>query len=115
MDATNYLKMYNMTAVELAQTIIKDIFNTYGITATAGIGTNMYLTKIALDITAKHSSTNIGYLDEEKYKNELWHHKPLTDFWQIGNGIERRLNKMRIFDMYDIAHAEQKNYIKNLE
>ena len=69
MDATNYLKMYNMTAVELAQTIIKDIFNTYGITATAGIGTNMYLTKIALDITAKHSSANIGYLDEEKYKN----------------------------------------------
>ena len=112
MDATNYLKMYNMTAVELAQTIIKDIFNTYGITATAGIGTNMYLTKIALDITAKHSSTNIGYLDEEKYKNELWHHKPLTDFWQIGNGIERRLNKMRIFDMYDIAHAEQKKLYK---
>lgn len=112
MDATNYLKMYNMTAVELAQTIIKDIFNTYGITATAGIGTNMYLTKIALDITAKHSSTNIGYLDEEKYKNELWHHKPLTDFWQIGNGIERRLNKMRIFDMYDIAHAEPKKLYK---
>ena len=112
MDATNYLKMYNMTAVELAQTIIKDIFNTYGITATAGIGTNMYLTKIALDITAKHSSTNIGYLDEEKYKNELWHHKPLTDFWQIGNGIERRLNKMRIFDMYDIAHSEQKKLYK---
>lgn len=112
MDATNYLKMYNMTAVELAQTIIKDIFNTYGITATAGIGTNMYLTKIALDITAKHSSTNIGYLDEEKYKNELWHHKPLTDFWQIGNGIERRLNKMRIFDMYDIAHTEPKKLYK---
>ena len=112
MDATNYLKMYNMTAVELAQTIIKDIFNTYGITATAGIGTNMYLTKIALDITAKHSSANIGYLDEEKYKNELWHHKPLTDFWQIGNGIERRLNKMRIFDMYDIAHAEPKKIYK---
>ena len=112
MDATNYLKMYNMTAVELAQTIIKDIFNTYGITATAGIGTNMYLTKIALDITAKHTSTNIGYLDEEKYKNELWHHRPLTDFWQIGNGIERRLNKMRIFDMYDIAHSEQKKLYK---
>ena len=72
----------------------------------------MYLTKIALDITAKHSSTNIGYLDEEKYKNELWHHKPLTDFWQIGNGIERRLNKMRIFDMYDIAHSEQKKLYK---
>lgn len=111
-DATNYLKMYNMTPVELAQTIIKDIFKTYGITATAGIGTNMYLAKIALDITAKHSSSNIGYLDEEKYKKELWHHKPLTDFWQIGNGIERRLNKMRIFDMYDIAHTEPKKLYK---
>ena len=112
MDATSYLKMYNMTPYNLAQTIIKDIFKTYGITATAGIGTNLYLSKIALDITAKHSATNIGYLDENKYKNELWHHKPLTDFWQIGNGIEKRLSKMRIFDMYDIAHTEQKKLYK---
>ncbi len=111
-DATSYLKMYNMTPHNLAQTIIKDIFKTYGITATAGIGTNLYLSKIALDITAKHSATNIGYLDENKYKNELWHHKPLTDFWQIGNGIEKRLSKMRIFDMYDIAHTEQKKLYK---
>ena len=108
MDATNYLKMYQMNPVELAKTIIKDIHKTYGITATAGIGTNMYLAKIALDITAKHSATNIGYLDEEKYKKELWHHKPLSDFWQIGKGIERRLNKMRVFTMYDVAHTDQK-------
>ena len=112
MDATKYLKMYNMTPVELAKTIINDIFKTYGITATAGIGTNMYLAKIALDITAKHSVTNIGYLDEEKYKKELWHHKPLKDFWQVGNGIERRLNKMRIYDMYDVAHTEPKRLYK---
>ena len=112
MDVTNYLKMYQMNPIELAKTIIKDIYKTYGITATAGIGTNMYLAKIALDITAKHSITNIGYLDEEKYKKELWHHKPLSDFWQIGKGIERRLNRMRIFDMYDVAHTDPKKLYK---
>ena len=112
MDATKYLNMYKLTPVELAQKIIKDIYNAYGITATAGIGTNMYLAKIALDITAKHNPSNIGYLDEEKYKKELWEHKPLTDFWQIGKGIERRLNKMGIFNMYDIAHTETKKLYK---
>ena len=112
MDATSYLNMYHLTPVELAKEIIKDIYKNYGITATAGIGTNMYLSKIALDITAKHTPTNIGYLDEEKYKKELWHHRPLTDFWQIGKGIERRLNKLRIFDMYDITKAEPKKLYK---
>ena len=111
-DASKYLKLYKSTPIELAKKIIKDIFKSYGITATAGIGTNMYLAKIALDITAKHNPNNIGYLDEEKYKKELWHHKPLTDFWQIGKGIERRLNKMRIFDMYDIANSDPKKIYK---
>lgn len=111
-DVTSYLKMYNKTPEELAKVVMEDVFKTYGITATVGIGTNMYLTKIALDITAKHSVTNIGYLDEEKYKEELWHHKPLADFWQIGRGIERRFNKMRIFDMYDIAHTDPKKIYK---
>ena len=112
MDITKYLKLYKVNAIELAQRIMKDIFKTYGITATAGIGTNMYLAKVALDITAKHSATNIGYLDEEKYKKELWHHKPITDFWQIGHGIERRLNKLRIEDMYDVAHTDPKKLYK---
>ena len=112
MDVTKYLKLYKLNPIELAKKIIKDIFKTYGITATAGIGTNMYLAKIALDITAKHNPNNIGYLNEEKYKKELWHHKPLSDFWQIGKGIERRLNKMGIFDMYDIAHTTQKRLYK---
>lgn len=111
-DVTSYLKMYNKMPEELAKEVIEDVLKTYGITATVGIGTNMYLTKIALDITAKHSVTNIGYLDEEKYKEELWHHKPLTDFWQTGRGIERRFNKMRIFDMYDIAHTDPKRIYK---
>ena len=112
MDVTRYLKLYKANPIELAKIIIKDIFKTYGITGTAGIGTNMYLAKIALDITAKHNPNNIGYLDEERYKKELWRHKPLSDFWQIGKGIERRLNKMRIYDMYDIAHSNPKKLYK---
>ena len=108
LDVTKYLKFYKMDEIELAKTILKDIYDTYGLTATVGIGTNLYLAKVALDIMSKHTPTNIGYLDEEKYKLKLWHHKPLTDFWQIGKGIERRLNKKRIYDMYDIAHANPK-------
>ena len=111
-DVTKYLKLYKVTAVELAKIVINNIFNKYGITATAGVGTNLYLAKVALDITAKHSVTNIGFLNEEKYKKELWYHRPLKDFWQIGNGIEKRLNKLRIFDMYDIAHTEPKRLYK---
>lgn len=112
MDATKYLKLYKLNATQLARKIMQDIFKTYGITATAGIGTNMYLAKIALDITAKHSATNIGVLDEEKYKQQLWRHKPLTDFWQVGHGIERRLNKLGLYDMYDVAHADQRRLYK---
>lgn len=108
LDVTHYLKSYKMNGLQLAKTIIKDIYDTYGLTATVGIGTNLYLAKIALDIMSKHSATNIGWLNEERYKKELWHHKPLSDFWQIGNGIEKRLNAKRIFDMYDIAHTAPK-------
>lgn len=108
LDVTNYLKLYKMDEIELAKTILKDIYDTYGLTATVGIGTNLYLAKVALDIMSKHTPTNIGYLDEELYKRKLWHHKPLTDFWQIGRGIEARLNKKRIYDMYDIAHTNPK-------
>ena len=107
LDVTKYLNMYHMTSFELAKTIIKDVYNTTGITATAGIGTNLYLTKVALDITAKHVKDNIGYLDEEKYKKELWHHTPLTDFWQIGRGIDKRLNKLGLRDMYDISMCDE--------
>lgn len=107
LDVTSYLSLYKMNPIELAKVIMKDIFDTTGITATAGVGTNMYLAKIALDITAKHVSDNIGYLDEEKYKDELWHHTPLTDFWQVGRGIETHLNKLGIFDMYDISHSDE--------
>lgn len=112
MDVTNYLKLYEKTPIELANTIINEIYEKTGITATAGIGTNLYLTKIALDITAKHVKSNIGYLDTEKYKEELWHHRPLTDFWQIGTGIQKRLEKYKIYDMYDLAHYNEEKLYK---
>lgn len=107
-DITNYLKLYNKSPIELAKMIMKDIYDTTGITATAGIGTNLYLAKVALDIISKHVVSHIGYLDEQRYQKKLWHHTPLTDFWQIGKGINERLKRLHIKDMYDIAHFEEK-------
>lgn len=107
LDITTYLKMYKKSPIELAKTIINDVYQRTGITATVGIGTNLYLSKIALDITAKHVKSNIGCLTEEKYQKELWHHVPLTDFWQVGKGISNRLNKLGLYDMYDIAHCDE--------
>lgn len=103
LDVTNYLNLYNITYEELCIMITKDILNSTGITASAGIGTNLYLAKVALDIMAKRSSTNIGFLDEELYKKELWYHKPLKDFWQIGSGISNRLKNLGIETMYEIS------------
>ena len=111
-DVTPYLKLYNKNPLEIAKMIMKDIYDTTGITATCGIGTNMYLTKIALDIISKHTKSNIGFLNEELYKEKLWHHTPLSDFWQIGYGIESRLHKLHIKDMYDIAHYDENKLYK---
>ena len=107
LDVTNYLSLYNLTAKELGQKIMKDVLDKTGIRATCGIGTNLYLTKIALDITAKHSPDFIGYLDEELYKEQLWDHKPLTDFWRIGVGTQARLEKYGIHTMRDIANFDE--------
>lgn len=107
MDVTDYLAMYQMTAKELAIAIMDDILNTTGITATSGIGTNLYLAKVALDITAKHVADHIGILDEESYCNTLWKHKPLTDFWRIGKGVTNRLERSGISTMGEIAHADE--------
>src|SRR5574344_438463 len=84
------------------------IFLELHICATAGIGTNLFLCKIALDITAKHVSNHIGYLDEESFKRTLWDHLPITDFWQIATGTEARLHKLNLYTMLDIAHANEK-------
>lgn len=107
MDVTDYLSMYQMEAPELSRMIMQDILSTMGITATAGIGSNMYLAKIALDITAKHVEEHIGILDEETYRKTLWNHKPLTDFWRIGPGIAKQLERVGISSMGEIANADE--------
>jgi len=102
-DVTHYLKMYNMTAKQLAKTIIEDVRNTVGTVSTCGIGTNMYLAKVALDIMAKHAPDFIAELDEESYHEKLWDHKPLTDFWRIGSGAEKKLRNHGLTSMRDIT------------
>lgn len=106
-DVTHYLPLYRMGARELALRIMEDIKSSTGITATAGIGSNLYLAKIALDIMAKHAKDNIGYLNEELYQKTLWKHQPLTDFWRIGNGTANRLNSIGIVNMGDITRINE--------
>lgn len=109
-DVTHYLSTYNMTARELAMTIIQDILSTTGITATAGIGTNLYLCKIAMDIVAKHiepdkNGVRIAELDEMSYRRLLWNHRPITDFWRVGRGYSKKLEKIGLYTMGDIARC----------
>lgn len=107
-DITSYLKIYEKSAHELALEMIKDVLRTTGITATAGIGTNLYLAKVAMDIVAKHipadeDGVRIAELDEMKYRELLWDHKPITDFWRVGHGYAKRLENYNLFTMGDIA------------
>lgn len=106
LDVTDYLSLYHMNGKELALLIMNDIKDTTGILSACGIGTNLYLAKVALDITAKHASDNIGFLDEQRYQKQLWYHKPLTDFWRIGPGTAKRLHSMGITTMKDITETE---------
>ena len=106
-DATDYLKYYKMKPKEFAKKIMQDVFNQTNITATCGIGTNLYLAKVALDILAKHQKDNIGMLNEKLYQKYLWHYLPLTDFWHIGRGISNHLSQLGINDMYDLAHYRE--------
>lgn len=107
MDITNYKTLYGITAKEIGIMLRNDIYNTTGITATCGIGTNLYLAKIALDITAKHAPDHIGELTEESYIKTLWNHKPITDFWRIGTGTARTLARYGILTMRDIAQTDE--------
>lgn len=114
-DATPYLATYSMTPRELAMTIIREVLYATGITATAGIGTNLYLAKVAMDIVAKHvkadkDGVRIAELDEESYKKLLWSHKPLTDFWRIGPGIARTLEMNGMYTVGDIARMSVTNH-----
>ena len=108
MDVTDYLRFYHLTQKEMGMKIMQDIYDMVGIRATCGIGTNLYLAKIALDIMAKRAPDFIGELTEDKYCRELWHHTPLTDFWRVGRGTVKRLADVGIMDMYDTAHADEK-------
>lgn len=107
-DATDYLKIYNLKAMDFVQKLMNEIKEKLNIPSSAGIGTNMYLAKIALDITAKHSSNRVGWLDENKYRRTLWNHKPITDFWQISKGTEKRLAKWGLYDMESITRIDEK-------
>ena len=107
-DVTGYLSTYGMSARELAMTMIREVLRTTGVTATAGIGTNLYLCKVAMDIVAKHlppdkDGVRIAELDELRYRQLLWDHRPLTDFWRVGRGIARRLAAHGLYTMGDIA------------
>ena len=113
-DATSYLSHYNMTAHDLAMTMIREVLYTTGITATAGIGTNLYLAKLAMDITAKHAAPNkdgvrIAELDEKSFRYLLWDHKPLTDFWMTGPGTVKRLERHGIHTMGELAYFSTVN------
>lgn len=113
-DATDYLKIYNCTARELAMKIILDVLKTTGITATAGIGTNLYLAKVAMDIGAKHikadkNGVRIAELDEMTYRKKLWNHEPITDFWRVGRGYANKLQMHGMYTMGDIARCSIEN------
>ncbi len=109
-DATDYLNTYNLSARELAAKMMLDVYKTTGVTATAGIGTNLYLSKIAMDIQAKHApidqnGSKIAELDEMSYRRLLWSHRPLTDFWRVGKGYAKKLEERGLFTMGDIARC----------
>lgn len=114
LDITSYLTYYSLTKEELVMKIIEDIYKTTGLTATAGIGTNMYLAKVAMDITAKKMMPNeygvrMAYLDEDMYKEKLWNHRPLTDFWRVGKGYSKKLEENNMFTMGDVARKSLEN------
>ena len=110
LDVTSYLKTYGLTSEELARKMIREVLHETGITATAGIGTNLYLAKIAMDIMAKHvepdeDGVRIAKLNERSYREQLWNHRPLTDFWRVGRGYAKKLEENGLYTMGDIARC----------
>ncbi len=114
MDVTNYLNTYRLSAHDLAMKMILDVIQTTGITATAGIGTNLYLCKVAMDVVAKHipadeNGVRIAQLDEMTYRQTMWAHQPLTDFWRVGRGYAKKLEENGMFTMGDVARCSEEN------
>lgn len=114
LDITHYLSLYQKTKEEFALFLMNKIYTELGLSSKCGIGTNLYLSKVALDILAKHAENNIGFLDEKLYLETLGDHRPITDFWQISTGISNRLSKLGIFTMNDIRHANPVDIYKIL-
>lgn len=112
LDITPYLSLYKKTPNQIAKMIIDDIYHTTGITATVGIGTNLFLAKVALDICAKHQKDFMGYLDESLFRQLIWHHQPITDIWMIGINTARNLLEFNIKTLYDIAHYDPQKLYK---
>lgn len=102
-DATPYLALYGLDAIGLARRLMDEVKRETGITATAGVGTNLFLAKVALDVTAKHEKDGIGYLDRARFKEKIWHHRPITDIWNVGPGIARRLAGYGVYDLAGVA------------
>lgn len=111
-DVTPYLKLYDTDALSFAKTLMNAVYQETHITATAGIGTNLFLAKVALDITAKHEPEGIGFLTEESFREKIWHHRPITDVWNIGPGIAKRLSKYAVYDLAGVAAMKKETLFK---
>ena len=114
MDVTDYLQTYRLSPRDLAMKMILEVLEATGITATAGIGTNLYLCKVAMDVMAKHipsdeNGVRIAFLDEMTYRRELWSHRPITDFWRVGRGYAKKLEAYGIYTMGDVARCSEQN------
>ncbi len=106
-DAAPYLRLYRQTPGEFARMLMEAVLQKTGICATAGIGSNLFLCKLALDITAKHAEDHIGVLDEESFRQTLWHHRPITDVWGIGRGTARRLAALGVYDLHGVTELPE--------
>lgn len=111
-DITDYMKIYGLSAKEMAMMLMDKVLKETGIYATAGIGTNLFLAKVALDITAKHSKDRLGYLDKKIFKDKIWHHRPITDIWNVGRGIAARLESHGVYDLAGVALMSEKTLYK---
>jgi DNA polymerase V len=111
-DITDYMKIYGLSAKEMAMMLMDKVLKETGIYATAGIGTNLFLAKVALDITAKHSKDRLGYLDKKIFKDKIWHHRPITDIWNVGRGIAARLESHGVYDLAGVSLMSEKTLYK---
>lgn len=111
-DLTDYVKLYNKKPYELCKMLIDEVYSRTGIPATVGMGTNLFLAKVALDITAKKSPDFMAFLDEQAFRKEIWHHKPITDIWNIGTGTAKRLAKYGITDLFGVTQCSEERLYK---